>query len=157
MRIGERLLLLLNSVRNRFQAGTYPAERIILLLPKCLQSGECEVRLKGNLLLCRRCGRCKLKPLRDLAESLGVGSLIATGGRDAARRAREDGIDVVVAVACERELAEGIRAVFPKRVVPLPISWPHGECNDTDVDVEQVRQALLRHIRRQDPDGRSDQ
>ena len=147
MRLVEAVFVAFNRLRNRLSPRAYPPESILLLLPRCLQNSDCDIRLKGDLSLCRGCGRCKLKDIKALAESFGVKSLVATGGRDAARRSKENGIQVVLAVACRRELAEGIRAVFPKRVFGVRNLWPCGECLDTDVDVADVERALMRCIR----------
>lgn len=147
MRLVETIYVAVNGLRNRLSARQFPPESILLLLPRCLQHSDCEIRLKGDLSLCRGCGRCKLKAIKALADSFGVKTLVATGGREAARRAKENGIQAVVAIACQRELAEGIRAVFPKRVFGVPNSWPCGECVDTEVDVADVERALRRCIR----------
>jgi hypothetical protein len=149
LRIREAIHVGLNRLRNRFSKRRYPADRVLLLLSHCLQNSDCSVRLKGNIALCEECGRCKMKELKGLSTRLGVKTFIATGGRDAARRAREDDTDLVVAVACHRELAEGITAVFPKRVVGLQNTWPHGECVDTDVDVDKLA-ALLNDLLQED-------
>jgi len=154
MRLGDAIFVGLNGLRNRLSSRTYPAERVLLLLPHCLQNSDCDVRLKGDLFRCRGCGRCKMSKIKELAQQLGVRTFVATGGRDAARRARENDIGLIVAVACRRELAEGIRAVFPRRVVGIYNSWPHGECVDTDVDVEALETLLKRCIRKnEDPTG----
>ena len=41
--------------------------------------------------------------------------------------------------------------MFPRRVVGVSNSWPHGECHDTDVQVADVEAALVDLI---EADGR---
>jgi hypothetical protein len=88
-----------------------------------------------------------MKDLRALAERMGVKVHVASGGREAIERARAPEVRVILAVACSKELSEGIRAAFPKRVVGVLNSWPHGACKDTDVDVREVESALLKLVR----------
>jgi len=142
MRILDTLTIWMNSARCVFGKRRYAPENILLLLPHCLQYHECRELVKNDLLECKSCGRCKLKDIRALVERTGIQSLVASGGRMAQKRATAPEVRVVLAVACKRELAEGIRAVFPKKVFAVPNSWPHGECCDTDVDVERLEKAL---------------
>jgi hypothetical protein len=89
-----------------------------------------------------------MKDLRALAERIGVRVHVASGGREALERARAPEVRVILAIACSKELSEGIRAAFPKRVIGILNSWPHGPCKDTDVDVRQVESALNRLVKR---------
>jgi hypothetical protein len=143
MRILDAFFLHLNRFRNRLSPPRrYPAGNILVLLPHCLQNRECNVRLKNDVLSCKECGRCKMKELKALVECKGVQAYIAAGGREAQKRTQGDDVHIILAVACERELAEGIRATFPKRVVGVCNSWPNGPCTDTDIDVAVVESAL---------------
>jgi len=77
-----------------------------------------------------------------MAEESHVRIAAATGGQMAIRLAKRDSVRLVVAVACGKELRKGILSVFPKAVLGVPIWWPEGPCRDTDVDLEEVREAL---------------
>ncbi len=142
MQILDAAFLYFNKLRNGLTHRRVPARNILLLLPHCLQNRACEVRLKGNLFRCKGCGRCKMKELKALAERRGVQAYIAAGGREAQARARREDVRAILAVACRRELAEGIRATFPKKVVGAYNTWPNGPCTDTDVDIARVEAAL---------------
>ena len=113
-----------------------------MLLPHCLHNDACKEAVKEDIRNCKGCGRCKMKELRALAERYGVPACVASGGREAQARARDPEVGIILAVACNKEFAEGIRATFPKRVISVPNSWPHGPCKNTDVDVSQVQEAL---------------
>jgi len=154
MRAFDDLCLLINRCRNRLFRRRFPPENVLLLLPHCLQNHACTVRLAGDLSRCKGCGRCKMKELKALAERWGVQAYIASGGREACLRARRGDVHAILAVACRRELAEGIRATFPMKVVAVYNSWPHGPCKDTDVDVAEVERALSRLIEDRLPEGR---
>jgi hypothetical protein len=142
MRIVDNLCIWFNDLRARMSHRRFPAANILLLLPHCLQWRECPVRLRNDVFRCKGCGRCKMKALKELAERRGVQAYIAAGGREAQKRAARDDVRAILAVACRRELAEGIRATFPKKVVGVLNAWPHGACVSTDVDVAEVEAAL---------------
>ena len=142
MRVFDAMTIWMNRLRCAFAKRRYAPENILLLLPHCLQYHECRELVKNDLLECKSCGRCKLKDIRALVVRTGIQSCVASGGRVAQKRAMAPEIRVVLAVACKRELAEGIRAVFPKKVFAVPNSWPHGECRDTDVDVTRLEKEL---------------
>ncbi len=57
-------------------------------------------------------------------------------------------VAAILAVACRKELAEGIQAAFPKRVVGVLNSWPNGPCKDTDVDAAELASALESMVKR---------
>jgi len=151
VRVLEAIYVGLNGLRNRLSHKCYPPGRVLLLLSHCLQNSDCTVRLKGDLARCAECGRCKMRDLKALAERVGVKAFVASGGRKAARRAREDDCQLIVAVACARELSEGTAAIFPKRVVGVQNAWPHGECTDTDVDVGKLGAILGELLARESP------
>jgi len=81
---------------------------------------------------------CAIKVLRAEAERLGYkGVCVAPGGALALRYVQEKSPRLVVAVACQKELLEGMEAVAklekPPKVVALPLS--RDGCVDTEVDV----------------------
>ena len=66
-----------------------------------------------------------------------VSSLHSTGDDE------EHGAEAVVAVACERDLASGIRDIRPSIVVVgIPNVRREGPCRNTEVDVEAFEGAL---------------
>jgi hypothetical protein len=115
---------------------------LLILFPSCLQYSECPHRVTVNLENCRRCGRCQVKDLIELSEEYGTQCAIATGGRLALMRVKSDDVKAVVAVACEKELKEGMKASFPKPVLGVINLRPHGPCKDTQVELDQVREAI---------------
>ena len=132
----------LNNALTKARRKTCRPERLLLLFPSCLQYSKCKQNIRNDLGECKRCGRCKVKDILELAEEYGVVPFIATGGRLAAQKARSDDIDAIVAVACRKELRAGVLAVFPKAALAVHNSHPHGPCVDTDVDLAEVRNAI---------------
>jgi len=136
-------LVTLSNSLTRMRHPKCAPERLLLLLPACLQSSECKQRIQGgDFSECQRCGKCQIRDMLELAEEYGVQPFIATGGRLAAEKARSGDVDAIVAVACTKELREGIMAVFPKPVLTIYNEQPNGPCLNTGVAVEKVREAI---------------
>ena len=131
-----------NNWRARRRKGQVPAENLLVLLPSCLQRSACDVNLRSDVTDCARCGHCDVGPIVDLCDELHVPVAMATGGRQAAARVQEPAVHAVVAVACAKELVEGVRATFPKPVIAIENERPHGPCKDTRAEVSEVRQAI---------------
>jgi len=140
----SKWLIRYNNWRRLRKQYHIRAENILLLIPSCLQYSKCPHRVTADLSNCRRCGRCKIKDIIEMAEELGVQACVATGGRLALQRTQDPSIEAIIAVACEKELKEGLIAC-KKPVLAVTNLRPHGPCKDTDVDLSQVRQAV-RHF-----------
>ena len=120
-----------------------PAQRI-LLLPHCLRRADiCRAKYSKQGLECNECDPdCAIKQLRRMALDRGYkGVCVAPGGRLALKYIQENKPLGIVAIACDKELEEGVRAVngltkkeeerLPVLVVPLS----RDGCVDTDVDM----------------------
>ena len=135
------LVTLSNLATRARRTRVQPAE-VLLLLPSCLQWSRCEQPVRSDPATCKRCGRCNMGDLVTMAEELGIQIAVATGGRVAVARARDKRIKAIVAVACSKELRQGVLATFPKAVLGVYNRWPNGPCTDTRVDVDSVRKAV---------------
>jgi uncharacterized protein len=118
-------------------------ERLLLLMPHCLQFHECKFRITGNTVHCKRCGKCPITGLVELSEKYHVGLAVATGGTLARRIIVDRRPKLIIAVACERDLSSGIQDSYPLPVFGVINQRPNGPCYDTLVDLEKVEQALL--------------
>jgi hypothetical protein len=119
------------------------AENILLLLPHCIQDFDCDVKITGNIRNCRKCGRCEIKDLVELAEKHAVEIAVATGGTLARRIIVENKPKAIVAVACELDLTTGIQDAYPLPVIGILNERPNGPCINTRVDIEKVREGIL--------------
>lgn len=117
-------------------------DKLLLLMPHCLQFHECQFRITGNVVHCQRCGQCDISGLTELSEKYGVGLAVATGGTLARRIVVERRPKLIIAVACERDLSSGIQDSYPLPVFGITNHRPHGPCYDTEVDLERVEEAL---------------
>ncbi len=117
-------------------------DKLLLLMPHCLQFHECQFRITGSTVHCKRCGKCPITGLVDLSEKYHVGLAVATGGTLARRIVVERRPRLIIAVACERDLSSGIQDSYPLPIFGIINQRPHGPCYDTLVNLEQVEEAL---------------
>lgn len=128
-----------------------PGERV-LLLPHCLRpSQSCPGKYNKQGLDCRDdCPEiCMVGRLRRKALQLGYkGVCIAPGGRLAVRFVQENNPLGIVAIACAKELEEGVHGITElsndNRPMPhitiIPLS--KDGCVDTEVDEKQALETI---------------
>ncbi|MFH1489572.1 MAG: DUF116 domain-containing protein [Pseudomonadota bacterium] len=124
-------------------------ERLLILLPHCLQYHGCKVRITGNMENCEACGKCPIRKLVALSRKYHVSIAAATGGTLARRIVKEKRPSMIIAVACERDLSSGIQDAHPIPVFGILNERPNGPCCDTSVDVNRVEAGIsffLGHI-----------
>jgi uncharacterized protein len=117
-------------------------DRILILLPHCLQLSDCEIKVTGEISKCLRCGRCDIMGLADLGQKYNIDISVATGGTLARKVIIEKRPKLVVAVACERDLTSGIKDCYPLPVIGVLNDRPFGPCFNTKVDVAKIEAAL---------------
>lgn len=128
-----------------------PRQQRMLLLPHCLRPAkDCPGVMSRQGLDCSACGRteCKIYPIRQAALEAGYGAIcVAPGGRLAVRAVAEAHPQAIVAVACDRELADGVAAVnalgwneATPPIVQIPLA--RDGCVETDVDLEEVLRVI---------------
>lgn len=120
----------------------FKPERVLILLPHCLQWNECPYRITVNMGNCRECGKCNISELKKLAEKTGVKIAIATGGTLARKIIVQNRPQLILAVACERDLVDGLNDVFPIPVYGVLNERPEGPCVNTRVVVDLLDTAL---------------
>lgn len=131
-----------NNELVRGEGHRYAAERILLLMPHCIQNSRCKFRLTYDIDNCKRCGDCALAGLLDLRDKYGIRLAVATGGTIARRIVVQHRPSLIIAVACERDLASGIQDTHPLPVYGILNSRPFGPCLDTDVALDRVEWAI---------------
>jgi hypothetical protein len=128
----------------------FPPDKILILLPHCIQRSACDLRLSHDVNHCRRCGLCPMGGLLGLRDRYGVHLAVATGGTIARRLVVEKRPRFILAVACERDLSSGIQDAYPLPVFGLLNERPNGPCFDTLVSLPMVESALRRFIRHEE-------
>ncbi len=135
-----------NNDLVRGEERTFLPQEVLVLLPHCLQNSECTIRLTHNIANCRRCGKCCIMNILELCERYGVHVFVVTGGTIARRIVKQVRPKLVLAVACERDLASGIQDTFPLTVYGVVNERPNGPCFNTHVSIPLLEQALQRFL-----------
>ncbi|HAA03577.1 MAG TPA: hypothetical protein DCE18_09425, partial [Syntrophobacteraceae bacterium] len=103
---------------------------------------DCSVKVTHTVENCKRCGKCAIKDLLQLSEKYHVDLAVATGGTIARRIVVEKRPDLIIAVACERDLTSGIQDTTPLPVYGIFNQRPFGPCLNTQVSIAQVEAVL---------------
>jgi hypothetical protein len=129
----------------RVQAGDR-----VLLLPHCLRhASDCKASYDKNGLQCARChADCAINVLTWMSTELGYkGVCVAPGGRLAVNYIEQSRPMAIVAVACDKELEEGVGNVgsidvesYRPLIVVIPLS--RDGCVDTEVDLKAAIEVL---------------
>lgn len=117
--------------------------RLLVLLPHCIQDFDCQIKITGNIKNCKGCGKCEIKDLIELSDQYQVKIAVATGGTLARRIIVENKPEAIVAVACELDLTSGVQDSYPIPVIGILNERPNGPCFNTKVDIQKVRNAIL--------------
>jgi len=73
---------------------------------------------------------------------------VATGGTLARKIVVEKKSEIIIGVACERDLTSGIQDSYPIPVLGILNERPFGPCYDTDVDLGLVEKGMLTFLDR---------
>ncbi|MBP1760642.1 MAG: hypothetical protein H6Q64_184 [Firmicutes bacterium] len=118
-------------------------ERVMILLPHCLQNNECPHKITMDINNCKQCGKCCVSDLVKLSQKYSAIIKVATGGTLARKLIKECRPSGVIAVACERDLSMGIQDSGALPVFGVLNCRPNGPCFNTSVDIDKVEQALI--------------
>jgi uncharacterized protein len=154
--VGRGLGLDKDSIRQSFiamnnslvisQRQKVRPDRILVLLPHCIQLFDCEIKVTGDIKKCVQCGRCDIKGLVGIGRKYHVDISVATGGTLARKVIVEKRPKLVLAVACERDLTSGIKDCYPLPVIGILNNRPFGPCFNTTVDTAKIDDALSQVI-----------
>ncbi|MFQ5736368.1 MAG: DUF116 domain-containing protein [Thermodesulfobacteriota bacterium] len=138
----ERVFIDLNNQMVKLMGRRVRPERLLILMPHCIQFDDCKIKVTRNVRNCAGCGKCEIGKLLDLSDRYGVSLFISTGGTVARRKVVEERPDAVIAVACERDLTSGLQDSYPLPVWAIVNKRPHGYCMETGVDLSEVSHAI---------------
>ncbi|MCA1809740.1 MAG: DUF116 domain-containing protein [Kiritimatiellia bacterium] len=138
----RNLIVKINNSLTRLRRRPVSPANLLLLLPHCLQKEACNRKLTTAIDNCEGCGQCDMAAIIRLRNASGIQCQVVGGGRQALAKLKQPQVQAVVAVACTRELVDGIRASFPKPVLAVPLKTPQGPCRDTRVDTAALRSAV---------------
>lgn len=141
----EKIMRSFIEVNNYLVLGKkilYSAKKIIILLPHCLQNTDCPHKITIDLKHCKKCGKCDIGNLIDLADKYGATLKVATGGTLARQYIKNIRPHGVIAVACERDLSLGIQDAGFLPVLGVLNCRPNGPCVNTRVNLDEVEEAI---------------
>ncbi len=127
---------------NKKKGGIKP-DKLLLLMPHCIQFDNCKIKVTRNVRNCAGCGKCEIGELLSLCDEYGIDLFIATGGTSARRMVLDKRPQAVVAVACERDLTSGLQDAYPLPVIGIVNKRPQGYCMETGVDLQDVKRAVV--------------
>lgn len=139
----RRSFIAINNQLVLAESRTVDPKKLLILLPHCLQSHNCTVRITGEVEQCKGCGKCKIKDLVELSKRYHVPISVATGGTLARRIVVDKRPEVIIGVACEQDLTSGIQDSYPIPVFGILNRRPFGPCYDTDVDLDLVERGIV--------------
>ncbi|HPM01887.1 MAG TPA: DUF116 domain-containing protein [Candidatus Cloacimonadota bacterium] len=148
-RIRNSFVFVNNSFIKAYKKLYNPSD-VLILLPHCLQNTDCKYRINHHIENCVSCGKCDIASLKAIHQNYHVNIAIATGGTLARRIIVNVKPKLIIAVACERDLVDGILEVFPIPVYGLLNDRPEGPCINTRVSCELIEQILQKIIRREE-------
>jgi uncharacterized protein len=116
--------------------------RLLILLPHCLQYHDCRIRITRDIEDCEECGKCNIGELKQLGRQNNLTIGIANGGTLARKLIHDGNPDAIIAVACHRDLTEGVRESWKYPVYAILNERPNGPCFDTKVSITELENAL---------------
>ncbi|MCX8084274.1 MAG: DUF116 domain-containing protein [Calditerrivibrio sp.] len=129
--------LVLESIKSK------KINNLLILLPHCIQLENCELKVSHNILNCKKCGKCDIGDLAKLSEKYNLNIKVATGGTIARRIVKDTRPELIIAVACERDMLSGIQDTYPLPVIGLINDRPFGPCINTKVSVAMIEKTLM--------------
>jgi len=112
-----------------------PSEKILILTPHCLQKSTCSIKVTHDPSLCQKCGQCNIQDLVAIKHKYQTQLVVATGGTLARQAVQDYRPQLIIAIACERDLISGIMDIPKIPVVGIYNERPQGPCKDTYVNI----------------------
>lgn len=131
-----------NNIVVQSAGQKFKTEQVLILLPHCLQNSACEYKITSDIRNCRKCGRCCIGEILEIAENTGVNVVVATGGTLARNVIAATKPEFILSVACERDLTSGIADVWNLPVLGIINERPMGPCHNTTVNVSELKEKL---------------
>ena len=120
-----------------------------VILPHCLVGQMCKARFsKEDGILCVTCKNCRCGEIRLLCQDRGWRFYISPSSGFTKRLAQRKGIRAAVGVACDSEIAKGIRStpvtvkgvrLKKSKVIPQMLLSGSYNCLENDIDWEGLR------------------
>ncbi|MBN2372833.1 DUF116 domain-containing protein [bacterium] len=142
----QQSFVIINNRMVKIKGLSVHPDRIIILLPQCLQNDDCKMRITKDIRCCKKCGKCQIGEIIPLLDKYNIMCWVATGGTLARKYIAEYRPDAVIAIACPRDLSSGIIDCFPIPVYGILNQRPEGPCVNTLVDMDRISWAIQNFV-----------
>ena len=143
----ERFFIEFNNNIVKSMNVKYENTDVIMIFPHCLQNQACKFKITNDISNCKRCGSCDIGDIAALSEKWGITAIVVTGGTAARTVLAKTRPKAVISVACERDLASGIRDVRNIPVAGVLNTRPNGPCVNTKVDIKEIEKTIEQLVR----------
>jgi len=137
---------LVNKLNEKMECNVLP-EKLLVLIPHCIQNAHCSRKITYDYSNCVDCGLCQLGEIIKLQEEKGFQMAVVSGGTAARQEIKKKRPEGIVAVACERDLMSGIQDVFPHPVLGVVNVRPEGPCLNTQVCWQELKMVINKMCR----------
>ncbi|MEN6445986.1 MAG: DUF116 domain-containing protein [Candidatus Cloacimonas sp.] len=122
------------------------SKNLLLLLPHCLQNSNCKIRINNNIVECQECGGCDMAKMKAITRDRQIKAAVASGGSLARKLVKDTHPDIIIAVACHRDLTDGVRESWRYPVYSVLNERPKGPCFETTVSSSVIDFAVNKFI-----------
>lgn len=145
-RMGNSFVKFNNSIVRAKEKKKIGDNKLLILLPRCIQHFSCKQDVIEGISNCKDCGKCIITELKRLNKDYKFHVVIATGGNLARQAIKRLKPSLVLAVACERELMTGIKDTINVPVIGVPNERDEGPCKNTKADLQEVERIISSFI-----------
>lgn len=138
----RRLFIEVNNIQVLGCKKKYLPDKLLILLPHCLQNTGCGYKVTNAIGNCRECGRCCIGDIAKIASSRNIPVCVVTGGTAARNIVAKSRPQLIVSIACERDLVSGIADVRGIPVIGIINERPQGPCFNTTLNLDTLEQTL---------------
>ncbi len=136
------ILVMTNNCLWETEIKGIPFDRRVLILPECLKhSTKCPAKHDEFGLVCESCGNCCIGELLDLAEDLGMVTIVAEGSTMVTELIKSGKVEAVIGVSCFEALEKAFPNMIEKAIPGMAIPTSAG-CVDTTVDIELLKSLI---------------
>ena len=140
----RRFFIKLNNIAVESLNLKVNVDDILILIPHCTQNSKCRIKLTEDIGLCQNCGLCNMNEIKKIKNEIGIKVSVVNGGTAARMRIKNIKPKFVLAIACERDLIDGIVDTGEQLYVYGFLNErPNGPCVDTTFDIKKFKKILM--------------
>ncbi len=141
----DRCIAWLVSDNNRRVArhlAAHPAQKVLLIMPRCVKKVGCRVDVQASQTECLSCMECPLGDVAAICARHGLQALVAFRSHIAFDMARREKPDVIVASACHDRMIKALRSVPECPALLAPLAGMERMCVNATLDLAWLQQQL---------------